>query len=743
MQTNTSFNEKNISVLDESKIKGSPKSNVVYEIEKLKKQREERRNLIDQKRKAKQEKIIENNKIGKTGDVEFETMIKGGRLNPYQCEPHIVNSKSKLIVCVRKRPIFAKEEANKENDAISCSNPLLRVHECKFKVDGVTKFVDQNQFGFDHTFSELDSTELVFENALKPYIVEVMDGGIITCFAYGQTGSGKTYTMQGIMDNSIDELWHGVKSSPMHKNMQFVVTFFEIYSGKCWDLLNTGKKVNILEDKNNSVQLQGLVEHIPESPDDIINTINYGLSVRQTHYTKNNDTSSRSHAICKIQLRDIKDPNNSKQGQLILVDLAGSERAQDTQENEKARRNEGAEINKSLLALKECIRAMSDKGVHIPFRSSKLTLALRDSFMPKKQNSKIIMIACICPGSSSVDHTLNTLYYADRLKGNINTTKDLGLLNSSMGPQSNIYCDKNTQSIKDVKKPLIPQSDKCIPIIENNTNDSSFNSKNSKVIFNNTQDNYKPINDTYFKQASLNEIKESQINSQILTKDKSTTKKTNTLKKTTDLTSSNVKIIKHFDKEYDQPIATETKSHRKETQGLSVPKEMAKKYSNNNDLPNASSLLADFSKPKNKINRSKEDLDRSINNKSEYGTSNFNQIHSNNNIKDSSVSKDKHTYMSSQDHDFSKAKNSVRDIDNLVNKEEMFFKEYVEVVRKDSKLLSLESELIAECSKNWTRGYNKNKEKILEVLKEKANMFNTLIKKLEDKESKTKFNKNK
>ena len=53
---------------------------------------------------------------------------------------------------------------------------------------------------------------------------------------------------------------------------------------------------------------------------------------------------------------------------------------------------------------------------HIPFRASKLTLALRDSFIMKKYNSKVIMIACLCPGSSSADHTLNTLRYADRLK---------------------------------------------------------------------------------------------------------------------------------------------------------------------------------------------------------------------------------------------------------------------------------------------------------------------------------------
>jgi kinesin family member 2/24 len=65
----------------------------------------------------------------------------------------------------------------------------------------------------------------------------------------------------------------------------------------------------------------------------------------------------------------------------LLVDLAGSERAADCQSNNRQRRLEGAEINKSLLALKECIRAMDNKASHVPFRASKLTMVLRDSFL--------------------------------------------------------------------------------------------------------------------------------------------------------------------------------------------------------------------------------------------------------------------------------------------------------------------------------------------------------------------------
>lgn len=74
---------------------------------------------------------------------------------------------------------------------------------------------------------------------------------------------------------------------------------------------------------------------------------------------------------------------------------------------------ESAEINKSLLALKECIRALGMKGNnHLPFRVSKLTQVLRDSFIGDK--SRTCMIAMISPAMASCEHSLNTLRYADR-----------------------------------------------------------------------------------------------------------------------------------------------------------------------------------------------------------------------------------------------------------------------------------------------------------------------------------------
>lgn len=98
---------------------------------------------------------------------------------------------------------------------------------------------------------------------------------------------------------------------------------------------------------------------------------------------------------------------------MSFIDLAGSERGADVTETNKQTRMDGAEINKSLLALKECIRALDLDKKHTPFRGSKLTLVLKDSFTG---NCKTVMIGNISPASSACEHTLNTLRYADRVK---------------------------------------------------------------------------------------------------------------------------------------------------------------------------------------------------------------------------------------------------------------------------------------------------------------------------------------
>lgn len=167
-----------------------------------------------------------------------------------------------------------------------------------------------------------------------------------------------------------------------------------------------------MEDGKHKIQIPGLLEVEANTVEDLLNLMEHATRIRTTSATEVHDQSSRSHAICFVT---IKDSYDRSYGKLALIDLAGSERASETKNHNRQKRIEGAEINKSLLALKECIRALDSGGsnVHIPYRASKLTQVLRDTFEGK---ARAVMICTVSPTASSADHTLNTLRYADRIK---------------------------------------------------------------------------------------------------------------------------------------------------------------------------------------------------------------------------------------------------------------------------------------------------------------------------------------
>lgn len=197
---------------------------------------------------------------------------------------------------------------------------------------------------------------------------------------------------------------------PEYQHLSAWIGLYEIYQGQLYDLLNERKKLFAREDGKRNVIIQGLREFPIDNVDKLIQVFEYGNQTRSTGMTGANDSSSRSHAVLQIL---IKPKKNRKliHGKLSFIDLAGSERGADRGEADTKTRMEGAEINKSLLALKECIRALDQDKRHTPFRQSKLTQVLKDSFVG---NSRTCMIATISPGGSNSEHTLNTLRYADR-----------------------------------------------------------------------------------------------------------------------------------------------------------------------------------------------------------------------------------------------------------------------------------------------------------------------------------------
>eukprot|EP01033_Poteriospumella_lacustris_P001859 gene1859-1352_t len=388
-----------------------PKKSCLSEIQRMQRERDERRRNMEL---AKQERLAEearNREMGTPGDVDFQRMIRNYREKEAPPEQqHQPSEDMKICICVRKRPISQKEIKRKDYDSVTCANPLVVVHDCKLKVDGISKYLDNTPFEFDHTFSEFDNTDDIYLCSVQPLVDFVTSGGRATVFAYGQTGSGKTFTMQGVQKFVAEDLFALIDA--MDSPIQVYVSYFEIYGGRCQDLLNNRNRLNVREDGSGEVVVSDMLEVVADSAATLQSIIDTGNRNRTTHATESNDESSRSHAICQIALKH--GSTDQLLGRFSLIDLAGSERGADTKSHNRQRRMEGAEINKSLLALKECIRALDSNSTHVPYRASKLTLVLKDSFTNRK--SRTVMIATVSPAASSADHTINTLRYADRIK---------------------------------------------------------------------------------------------------------------------------------------------------------------------------------------------------------------------------------------------------------------------------------------------------------------------------------------
>ncbi|PIN05906.1 Kinesin-like protein [Handroanthus impetiginosus] len=326
------------------------------------------------------------------------------------------SSVAKIKVVVRKRPLNKKELAKNEEDIIETYSNSLVVHETKLKVD-LTEYVEKHEFVFDAVLNEEVSNDEVYRETVEPIVPIIFQRTKATCFAYGQTGSGKTYTMKPLPLKAVRDILRLMHHTYRNQGFQLFVSFFEIYGGKLFDLLSDRKKLCMREDGKQQVCIVGLQEYRVSDVETIKELIEKGSATRSTGTTGANEESSRSHAILQLSIKRSADGSESKParviGKLSFIDLAGSERGADTTDNDKQTRMEGAEINKSLLALKECIRALDNDQGHIPFRGSKLTEVLRDSFVG---NSRTVMISCISPNAGSCEHTLNTLRYADRVK---------------------------------------------------------------------------------------------------------------------------------------------------------------------------------------------------------------------------------------------------------------------------------------------------------------------------------------
>ncbi|PPQ83255.1 hypothetical protein CVT25_003994 [Psilocybe cyanescens] len=295
-----------------------------------------------------------------------------------------------------------------------------------FMPPGTKRYKDK-RFMFDRVFGHEARQQDVYEATTQPLLKGLLDGYNATVFAYGATGCGKTHTISGtdsdpgIIYLTMADLFQRIEDRSDEWNVEVMVTFLEIYNEEIRDLLaEPGTPthrggLSIREDK--TVKVVGLVELKPRTAEEVKEIVLQGNLRRTQSPTHANETSSRSHAVLQVHVtqspRTAAITEQRTMATLSIIDLAGSERAAATT-NMGQRMVEGANINKSLLALGNCINALCESGGairHVPYRNSKLTRLLKFSL---GGNCKTVMIVCVAPTSNHFDDTHNTLVYAER-----------------------------------------------------------------------------------------------------------------------------------------------------------------------------------------------------------------------------------------------------------------------------------------------------------------------------------------
>uniref|UniRef100_A0A8C2Q934 Kinesin-like protein n=1 Tax=Cyprinus carpio TaxID=7962 RepID=A0A8C2Q934_CYPCA len=382
---------------------------------------------------------------------------------------------SHIKVVVRVRPLNDKEKDGNHKRVVHVVDNHMLIFDPK--EEEVTFFRGQRvgnrdvrrrankdlKFVFDSVFREDSSQVEVFENTTKAIVDGVLNGYNCTVFAYGATGAGKTHTMLGSSDDpgvtflTVKELFARMDLIKEDKVFNLAFSYLEVYNEQIRDLLTNSGPLAVREDSSSGVVVQGLTLHQPKSAEHILEALDYGNRNRTQHPTDMNATSSRSHAVFQIYLRQ-QDKTaslnpNVRVAKMSLIDLAGSERASAT--NAKgARLREGANINRSLLALGNVINTLANpkcKKTHIPYRDSKLTRLLKDSL---GGNCRTVMIANVSPSSLSYEDTHNTLKYANRAKEIKSTLRsNVMSLDSHIG-QYAVICEKQKAEIVMLKQKL-------------------------------------------------------------------------------------------------------------------------------------------------------------------------------------------------------------------------------------------------------------------------------------------------
>ncbi|KAF7271895.1 hypothetical protein GWI33_015284 [Rhynchophorus ferrugineus] len=338
---------------------------------------------------------------------------------------------SNMTVVVRVRPPNKKEQEQNSRIVVKTIDDKMLIFDPKeeeqpFFYHGVKHrdFLKRGnkelKFVFDKVCGNISTNVEVYTHSTKSLVDTLMNGYNCSVFAYGATGAGKTYTMIGTEESpgitflTMQDLFNRKNELSSEREFELMVTYVEIYNEVVKDLLcSNGSPLYLREDSKYGVIISGVKAHKISNPGELFSLLDQGNKRRTQHLTDANAESSRSHAVFQVYIHmTCKNTRESSTAKLSMIDLAGSERGSATG-YVGPRFKEGANINRSLLALGNCINSLINGKNHIPYRDSKLTRLLKDSL---GGNCHTVMIANVSPSSLSYEETYNTLKYAYRAK---------------------------------------------------------------------------------------------------------------------------------------------------------------------------------------------------------------------------------------------------------------------------------------------------------------------------------------
>jgi centromeric protein E len=326
----------------------------------------------------------------------------------------------KIFVTVRVRPLSKKELALKDQVAWECDDNQTILYKGPPQDRAAP-----TSYTFDKVFGPASQTEVVYEEGAKDVAMSALTGINATIFAYGQTSSGKTFTMRGVTESAVNDIYRHIENTP-ERDFIIKISAMEIYNEIVKDLLRPeSTNLRLLDDPEKGTIVEKLEEEIAKDSQHLRHLISICEEQRQVGETALNDTSSRSHQIIRLtvesRLREVSGCVKSFVANLNFVDLAGSERAAQTHAV-GARLKEGCHINRSLLTLTTVIRKLSSdkRSGHIPYRDSKLTRILQLSL---GGNARTAIICTMSPAQTHVEQSRNTLFFATCAKEVTNNAK--------------------------------------------------------------------------------------------------------------------------------------------------------------------------------------------------------------------------------------------------------------------------------------------------------------------------------